>query len=214
MVDWHRTCAYQPSPLLGVRLNLAGREPGGIVQPGTEAQARLDELAHYLMAACDHQGNPVFQEVLFAPGGAAGRPDNWGWDLMPLPHADPFYWPWSDITGDGRLVVETPIFHAGQHRPEGILVARGSAITPGNTISRARIVDITPTALHLMGLPVPAEMEGRVLVDMLRPEWLVAHSVQRTTESFDTWQPEQPDVYAPEDRDQVEDALRALGYVE
>jgi predicted AlkP superfamily phosphohydrolase/phosphomutase len=191
-----------------------GREPQGIVQPGTEAHALLDELAHYLMAARDDQGREVFQQVLLAPDGAAGQLDNWGWDLMPLPRDEPFYWYRSAVTGDSRLITEAPFFMTGQHRPEGILIARGPAIAPGLTLPGARIVDITPTALYLMGLPVPEEMDGQVLVDIVRADWLAAHPVQTTADSFDTWHPERTAVYSPEDRDRVEGALRALGYVD
>ena len=53
----------------------------------------------------------------------------------------------------------------GRHRRYGILLALGPGVTAGE-IDGANIVDLAPTALHAMGLPVPDDMDGRVLTDL------------------------------------------------
>jgi 2,3-bisphosphoglycerate-independent phosphoglycerate mutase len=40
-----------------------------------------------------------------------------------------------------------------------IYVGRNAAVTPGGILS-----DIAPTMLHLMGMPIPAEMTGKILM--------------------------------------------------
>jgi 2,3-bisphosphoglycerate-independent phosphoglycerate mutase len=40
-----------------------------------------------------------------------------------------------------------------------IYVGRPATVTPGGILS-----DIAPTMLHLMGMPVPAEMTGKILM--------------------------------------------------
>ena len=57
----------------------------------------------------------------------------------------------------------------GDHRMEGILIATGPAFRPGAVPSRADLLDIAPTVLHLLGVPVPADMDGRVLTELLDP---------------------------------------------
>ncbi len=58
--------------------------------------------------------------------------------------------------------------HAGSHRMNGIFVAYGPDIGTGTRIDGARIYDIAPTVLHLMGLPVPDDMDGVVLKEIFK----------------------------------------------
>ncbi|MCC6660448.1 MAG: alkaline phosphatase family protein [Phycisphaerales bacterium] len=56
------------------------------------------------------------------------------------------------------------------HRPLGVLVMAGPGIKRGDRVYGANILDITPTALTLLGLPVGADMDGRVLVEAFEHE--------------------------------------------
>lgn len=56
---------------------------------------------------------------------------------------------------------------AGNHRSTGLFAAWGSPIEPGSTVENATVYDIAPTLLHAMGEPVPAETDGRLLVEIL-----------------------------------------------
>jgi predicted AlkP superfamily phosphohydrolase/phosphomutase len=67
------------------------------------------------------------------------------------------------------------------HGPPGILIACGPSIPAGVEIEHASVFDITPTILALAGIPVAEDMEGRVLEDMIRPEFLVRHPVDFTS---------------------------------
>ena len=49
------------------------------------------------------------------------------------------------------------------HSMNGILLAYGPSIKDGAKIRGARIYDLTPTILHMFGLPVPDDMDGGVL---------------------------------------------------
>jgi hypothetical protein len=59
--------------------------------------------------------------------------------------------------------------HAGA--PPGVLVAVGDGIQPGATVRGASILDVAPTILYLLGLPVARDMEGRVLAEIVTPEF-------------------------------------------
>jgi hypothetical protein len=50
------------------------------------------------------------------------------------------------------------------HRMDGVFIAHGRDIRPGR-LDAADILDVAPTVLHSMGLPVPRHMEGQVLSD-------------------------------------------------
>lgn len=55
------------------------------------------------------------------------------------------------------------------HRPLGIIAMRGPGIRKGETLYGANLLDIAPTVLTLLGQPVGADMNGRVLVEALDP---------------------------------------------
>ncbi len=59
----------------------------------------------------------------------------------------------------------------GDHRMEGILIAAGPAIRVGAKPRDAMLLDIAPTVLHLLGVPVPTDLDGRVLTEMLKPQY-------------------------------------------
>src|SRR5262249_53376690 len=52
----------------------------------------------------------------------------------------------------------------------GILVAKGPGIRKDDRIYGANLLDICPTVLHLFGLPVGEDMDGKVLLDIYEGE--------------------------------------------
>lgn len=66
---------------------------------------------------------------------------------------------------------------AGTHAdgPDGFLLLVGDGVRGGVTLGRASLLDVTPTLLYLMGLPVARDMEGRVLVEALEDRFVRAH---------------------------------------
>ncbi len=76
----------------------------------------------------------------------------------------------SDQQRPGQLPDE-PAGPALEHRPYGIFVAAGPGFRPGAALTGASLLDICPTILHLFGLPVGRDMDGRVLEECLtRPD--------------------------------------------
>jgi predicted AlkP superfamily phosphohydrolase/phosphomutase len=65
--------------------------------------------------------------------------------------------------------------HAGA--PDGFFLAVGDGIRPGSTTRSASILDVAPTVLYLMGLPVARDMEGRVLTEIVEDDFARAHPV-------------------------------------
>ncbi len=61
--------------------------------------------------------------------------------------------------------------------PPGLILAYGDAIRPGTLLTGASVLDVAPTLLYLLGLPVARDMEGRVLTEMLEPGFAREHPV-------------------------------------
>jgi hypothetical protein len=55
----------------------------------------------------------------------------------------------------------------GAHRPHGLLIAAGPGVRPGAEAPVARGIDLAPTWLAMLGQPVPPELPGRVLREIL-----------------------------------------------
>ena len=67
----------------------------------------------------------------------------------------------------------------GNHSVDGIILLRGPAIRRGARLAPARLVDVAPTFLHLHGLAVGADMDGRVIEEALTDEFRALHEIER-----------------------------------
>ena len=62
-----------------------------------------------------------------------------------------------------RMLPNEPAGPADEHRGFGMLAMRGPGLRQDELIHGANLLDITPTVLTLLGLPVGRDMDGRVL---------------------------------------------------
>ncbi|MEM7248701.1 MAG: alkaline phosphatase family protein, partial [Acidobacteriota bacterium] len=108
--------------------------------------------------------------------------------------------------------VESPTA-ADWHARFGIIAMSGPAVRAGVVIEEATVLDVFPTLLALLGMPVAEDLAGRVLEEALTEEFLAAHPV-RTVESFETepLRSATPVGAAPGDEALLE-SLMAIGYV-
>jgi predicted AlkP superfamily phosphohydrolase/phosphomutase len=91
-----------------------------------------------------------------------------GYGMRPLP---PWRRLWESALGEPWLSGT----HAGA--PDGVLLAMGDGIRAGATLRSASVLDVAPTILYLMGLPVARDMEGRVLAEILDEGFTRAHPI-------------------------------------
>ena len=75
----------------------------------------------------------------------------------------------------GALEGDTPPSGTHAGAPDGVLLAVGDGIRAGAVLQQASVLDVAPTILYLMGLPVARDMEGRVLTEMLEEDFTRAH---------------------------------------
>ena len=129
------------------------------------------------------------------------------------------------ILSDGGLVSILPSKEtvskrpavSGSHRPVGIFGARGPAIRRGFVANELSILDIAPTVLYSLGLPIPAEMQGRVPVEVYRDAVLKEHPVRKAAAGTRGPESQAGSAAVPaelEDEETVLERLRELGYIE
>jgi hypothetical protein len=101
--------------------------------------------------------------------------------------------------------------NTGKHDLAGVLVLSGPGVRTGVRLQGASVLDVAPTLLALAGEPVPEGLDGRVLAEALEPDWL-AEQPLRTQPAWPARPAAGDASRAPEP--EIEDQLRALGYVE
>lgn len=97
-------------------------------------------------------------------------------------------------------------FAKGNHSPNGILLAAGPDIGKAEAPA-ARIEDVAPTALALMGLRAPASMDGRPLQAVL-----VAAGTPAGAEAAAAVAEERVHTFSEKEEKQVLEKLKRLGY--
>ncbi len=218
VIDWARTRAFAYGTFGNIVLNVRGREERGIVEPGEDYErvrkaiaARLLELrgpAGQSMVAHAHN-----REDLFHGPELAKVPDL-------LVEFDRYAW-----LGKGNLKTRSASLwdtveveggsdhsYVGSHRHEGIIVLAGPSVAAGAPV-QGELVDVAPTMLYLLGEAIPADLEGRILMEALRPELL-----DERPPTYD----DAPGEFAQQERAKLEDEgaaeverrLRGLGYLE
>jgi predicted AlkP superfamily phosphohydrolase/phosphomutase len=212
-VDWPKTRAYSMGNYGQIYVNLKGREPEGSVNPGQEYEDVLGELEEELCALVDEESGKSVVERVFRPGDIyRGRYVERAPDLMFVTN-DMEYKALglSDFSSPEVLV---PVYGCtGNHRMDGILALQGlGAIQEGKTIDGARIEDLTPTILHLLGIPVPRDMDGRVLESAFTPDFVSEHPV-RYADGGESDAGLEGRAYSPEEEEELARTLRGLGYV-
>jgi len=108
---------------------------------------------------------------------------------------------------DHRIVTRQIRGDSGCHRLYGVLIAQGPEIHRGKKLENAHIMDLAPTILHLMDLPVLENMDGRVLTEALTS----SRPVERQ-DSVASGKRAHGEL-SQEEVTEVEDRLRALGYL-
>lgn len=214
--DWARTRAFCMGAAGDVWLNVRGRDPEGLVEPGPDYERVRGLIRETFLALREAEtSEPVVEVVDFREEVHDGPFLDRAPDLF-IRFRDVVI---SGLVMDGR-VLRLPAraaaapkeIKSGSHRPEGVLALSGAGVRPGGTLTGARLIDAAPTILYWLGAPVPSYMDGRVLTDAFTEETLRLRPPQRVERSIEPGG--EPDAgYSSEDAAVVSERLRDLGYV-
>jgi len=100
---------------------------------------------------------------------------------------------------------------SGWHSEEGVFIISGPIIRPGARLEKPSIYDISPTLLALMNYPVARDMDGRVLTEALREEFIKENPIRY----IDTYEDSfiEKEAQAEIDYKKIEERLEGLGYL-
>jgi predicted AlkP superfamily phosphohydrolase/phosphomutase len=208
-IDWARTRAYSNGSN-GIQINLKGREPQGIVEPGSEYEDVRAQFIEQLKHLRDPEtGRPVMKAVypredIYEGPHVQRAPDI----LMVMEEGYVAYEPDVDIDE----TFSPTGWRNGDHKLEGILVVAGEHVKKNAFIDGARIVDLTPTILYAMGQPIPDDMDGRVLTELFE-ETFVRANAPMMTKAAEIMSGDEELIDRSVDDDLILERLRGLGYV-
>ncbi len=166
-IDWTRTRVFSIEKALYI--NLKGRDPQGIVEPGSEYEELRESLTRKLLAIRDPAtGGPIVESVLKAEEVYWGPQVSRGGDLVVRFHKGYRHWP--RLAPGAPIITEEKVFCSYHHDHEdGFFAIIGPDFKAG-AVAQASIVDLTPTILHLLSVPVPEGLDGQVLLPLMKED--------------------------------------------
>ncbi len=213
--DWSSTKAYGDYDGM-VYINLRGREPKGIVEKGEEyGQLRkllIDELVRLRDPETGEQvvTRVYTKEELYHGPHFEDAPDLVflmdGIDCRPY------------IPDDLRVFSEIcdPAFDpdsrwSGMHKQQGICLCWGKHANKGH-YGTAKIEDLAPTVLYLLGMPIPRNIDGEVLTHILDSRFVSSNPI-RYQGAFEE-ESRVKSIWSEKDDEAIKERLRALGYLD
>ena len=161
-IDWPNTKAFSYG-VGGIYINLKGREPKGCVKK-EEYEKTLNEVEKELLELIDPETQEkiikkIYRKNTIYKGKATERMP----DLILIPNEKYVF---RDYFGTEWK--KESVF-SGNHEPEGIFLACGKDIKKGHKVN-CDLVDITPTALHILNKNIPLDIDGKIVKDIFKTQ--------------------------------------------
>lgn len=214
LIDWQRTKVYSNSYALNI--NLLGREPHGIV-PENEYWSTVDHVKKELASLHDDEtGKPiidkVFEKTEIYTGPYVDQANDIHFFFNP-----PVYRVSTELFSDcvlERISKESKLTGTHHSALNGIFIMRGPGVRKAASPSSPHIMDVTPTILYLSGIPVPDELDGRVLSEIFDDTFLEGNPISFTEETpFLDEMGEEPRGMSKEEQGKLKEMLEGLGYL-
>jgi len=223
-IDWQKTRVFSLGiDSTNIFINLRGRFPGGIVEQGSEYEDLRAEIIRGLRDLIDPDtGEKIIGRVFRREELYHGACLNKAPDLLVTWKG----FEYNTRKGYGRervgflgsslefsdVAAYSSLQKSGTHHSRGIFIGTGSPFKK-MTFEGAKIIDLAPTILYLLGEEVPADMDGNVLAEIIKDEFQSRHPIRlesqtgigETGGSFE---------YSEQEEKDIKDRLQGLGYVE
>jgi len=166
-----------------IYLNVKGRDPQGVISPGQYGAVRSRVVSAFRSLEDPETGQPVIAQVLvkeeteriaLGPDGVVAFLHPWRTGDVVAVARPPYQF---DAATPGKKVADAPFF--GQHgflpnlvdlrrniNLRSVFLASGPGIPAGKKIKGIRMIDVAPTIAEVLGIPRPAQAQGRVLAEL------------------------------------------------
>ncbi|RJQ16215.1 MAG: hypothetical protein C4560_09770 [Nitrospiraceae bacterium] len=222
-IEWKKTAAYSRENHPAIYINTNGREIDGTVSPGEDYNKVRNRIIERLKALrCPDTGEPIAgriytREELFNGPDSMRAPDIiFEWNKYQYVHRPSGRGNNKDfleiLKDDDLLKSENYNRPSGIHRDYGIFAGSGKNLGKTRTVENINIYDIAPTILYLLGVPVPEDMDGRIIEDAIDDDYLKQNSLEKISSSVSDGQYQH--VFDADEAKVIEDRLKGLGYID
>jgi predicted AlkP superfamily phosphohydrolase/phosphomutase len=212
-IDWAKTKVFFASiPSQGFFINIR-RDGFGIVEP---ASKEYEDLRNLLRDKLYDLKDPrskekIVDHVYFREEIYRGEQTRLAPDVLFV--AKDYSYLGRQLFGGKRAIESSDNLANGFHRSNGIFMAKGGIYKTNHQLQGASIEDTTPTVLHSLGLPLPDDMDGKILADLFTTDYLAKNPPQyRPAEEFK--EREEKQTYSEAEQEKIQARLKALGYIE
>lgn len=204
-VDWHRSRAFS-----------FGRSGEGFIYFLNEAnqdnKAIEDDIISGLKNLCDPAtGEKVVKNVFRKEEIYTGSFMDRMPDLVVEPVSGYSFTGWYQM--DEGLFHEVELvtdFHIGKHHENGIIVANGKSVNPSETV-KLRLIDIVPTLLYYLQLPVQEDLDGTVVSELFNDEFKQKNGMP-ISKKYKSAEDGKESEYSKTEESEIEQRLKDLGY--
>ena len=216
-IDWSKTKAYSygSTGIATIFINLEGREVNGVVKKGKEHQRLKIRLKKDIRKIINqYSSESIFNkayliEELYAQRGIEKLADviAYGSKFESVVNNNPLLFFSNNVISRNYLHPD----RAG-HNLYALLIASGPDIAKTRDI-QAKIIDIVPTILFLMGVPIPRGLDGRIINEIFREG---SDPKKRTPVYKELVVREKFEDYRMSQEDEIEimERLRRMGYID
>jgi len=207
-VDWNTTKAYSLGKNF-IFVNLKDREPQGIIRKGKEYDTVIEEIIEKLKEFKDPDNNePVVMKVwkcpeLYKTGKYDESPD------LSIEFKDgSYYTSVAKVAAPVHSLFNKVI--TADHKRNTIFGCYGPDIQPGKKTDVISIFDITPTILHTMNIPIPENIDGKVVLDIFKDD---SDSGKRNIRYISVKEKDELEKASDEEDKIIFDRLKDIGYI-
>lgn len=207
-IDWRRTKAYSYSGYGQINVNLKDREPLGAVEKKDFSKI-VEELRQKLLALKDPIApKKAFLEAIYKKEDLYhGSYLEDATDIIIMPR-DLRTEPFSAFDFGSNKIFEKVFGTAGTHRVKGaIFYLLGQGIKANNLVEGVEIIDLVPTILSLLGVPIPEDIDGKVLDKTYKDKSIFSFIKEKKQLQSKEFKKEE------KDKDEVMERLKSLGYI-
>lgn len=225
-INWECTQAFSEelNYFPNIWINLKGREPQGVVDPGKPYELLREEIIEKLAGFI----NPVInekivrkaykREELYHGDQLDKAPDivvelnydqGYSYSLLPT-SAETGKEPIRNLRKDEFMGAKGRSMN-GSHRMEGILALKGPSFLKEQPLEGISLKDLTPTILYLLNCSLPSDLDGKVITDAFGEDYIKSHPI-RYHENTAGGQGTPPQDLTADEESSLRERLKDMGY--
>jgi predicted AlkP superfamily phosphohydrolase/phosphomutase len=217
-IDWRRTKAFSSEADNFIYINMKGREREGIVDPKDYEKCRTSVAKALSLLKDPDTGEGIIDKVyrrekLYDGPFVERAPDL----IFTFVDGACRLRPSQEVAGkDGHWLRphRAENWASGNHRLEGIFAFSGPGVRSGGAeLADQSVLSVAPVVLYAMGLPVPDDMDGEVILEAFDSDF--RQKVELRYEHAQGWRGGggvKP--YEADEEKKIQERLRDLGYLD